>query len=67
MSNPVPLAEQIAAAKREAAMRRRAYPRWVSRGRMTQEKADSEIAAMDAIVATLEAVAGIKKTGDLFG
>lgn len=37
-------------AKRELSMRKRVYPRWVSEGRMSQEKADQEIACMAAIV-----------------
>lgn len=38
-------------AEREAKMRRRVYPRWVSDGRMTQASADKQIAIMDAIAA----------------
>lgn len=41
-------------------MRRRVYPRWVSAQRMTQAAADHEIACMEAIVATLEAMAPLK-------
>lgn len=52
-----PLADQIACARRELSMRRRVYPMWVSTQRMTQAKADHEIACMEAIVATLEAMA----------
>ena len=48
--------EQIDAARRELRMRRRVYPRLVTDGRMTQKKADHEIAAMEAIVATLESL-----------
>lgn len=50
----VSLADQLKCARRELAMRQRAYPQWVSRGRMAQAKADDETAAMAAIVATLE-------------
>ncbi len=39
------------AALREVKMRRRVYPRWVADGRMTQAKADEEIAIMEAIAA----------------
>ncbi len=39
------------AALREVKMRRRVYPRWVAGGRMTQAKADEEIAIMEAIAA----------------
>jgi hypothetical protein len=42
--------QKHAEAKREAAMRRRLYPRWVSEGRMKQEAADTQIAIMEAIV-----------------
>lgn len=37
--------------EREIKMRRRVYPRWVADGRMTQAKADEEIAVMEAILA----------------
>lgn len=44
-------------AKREAAMRRRVYQRWVDEGRhgWTQDRADKEIATMEAIAADYEA------------
>lgn len=50
------LADQIAAVKREIAMRRNVYPRRVAEGRMTQAKADHEVAAMLAVLATLEGI-----------
>lgn len=50
----VPLAEQIKCVKREIAMRKRVYPRWVADGRLIQSKADAEIAVMEAVRATLE-------------
>lgn len=48
--------EKRDAVKREIAMRRRVYPRWVSDGRMTRAKADAEIAVMEAILADYEAL-----------
>lgn len=63
----VSIGDQIREAKRELAMRRSAYPRWVANGRMTQTDADRQTEAMAAIVETLEELAGVKKTGDLFG
>lgn len=51
---PVPLDAQIAAAERELALRRRVYPRWVAAGKMKNEKAVAETAAMTAIVETLK-------------
>lgn len=53
----VALHVQIAAAEREVKQRERVYPRWVEAGRMTQAKADAEIAAMKAIVETLKGLA----------
>jgi len=50
----ISIGEQLACAKREVAMRKGLYPKWVAGERMTQAKADQEIAAMEAIVATLE-------------
>lgn len=52
----VSIADQIKCAKRELAMRRRVYPKWVMQGRMTKEMADHETNAMAAIVETLEAI-----------
>lgn len=57
----VPLAEQIASAKRELALRKRVYPTWVTAKRMNQFKAENEINAMAAIVHTLEGLAGKTK------
>ena len=48
--------QQIAECAREAAMRRGVYPKFVASGRLTQEKADSQIACMDAVIETLKAV-----------
>ena len=50
----IPLGGQLAAARRELALRQRAYPRWVEIGRLTEAKAQLEIASMASIVATLE-------------
>lgn len=46
--------EQIACLDRELGMRRRVYPRWVDAKKMTQEKADREIAVMLDARSTLE-------------
>lgn len=42
-----------ACAAREAEMRRRVYPKFVDSGRMTPDKADSELLQMEAIAALL--------------
>jgi membrane carboxypeptidase/penicillin-binding protein PbpC len=52
----IPLARQIACVERELKMRRRVYARWVQDGRMPQAKADSEMAEMEAVLATLQAL-----------
>lgn len=41
--------EKFETAKREVAYRRRVYARLIANGRMTQQKADREIAVMQAI------------------
>lgn len=50
------LSEQIACVKREIAMRERVYPGQVQRGKLRQGEADYELAAMRAVLATLEAL-----------
>ena len=52
----IPLADQITCVRREIGMRERVYPKWVTGGRMKQEAADRELAAMRAVLATLEAL-----------
>ena len=47
------LTEQIASVRREIAMRERVYPNWVASKKMTQAKADHELAAMRAVLDTL--------------
>jgi hypothetical protein len=54
----VSMDDMIGCAKRELLMRKRVYPRWVADDRMTQEKADKEIAFMAAILEHLLKVAG---------
>jgi hypothetical protein len=52
----ITLDEQIACVRREIAMRKRVYPDWVDRRRMSPQKAQHETAAMEAVLATLERV-----------
>lgn len=57
--NQVPiisLDEQIRCVIREIAMRESAYPRWIKDHRLTQAKADHEIAAMTAVLRTLQSL-----------
>lgn len=41
--------EKLDALEREIRIRRRVYPKWVLQNRMTQKKADEEIAVLEAI------------------
>lgn len=50
------LDDQIKCVRREIGMRERVYGSWVAKGKMRQENADYEIAAMRAVLATLERV-----------
>lgn len=50
----VSLKDQILAVRREVGLRKGVYPNMVRGGRMTQEKADHETAAMEAALVTLE-------------
>jgi len=58
----ITIEDQIKAVEREIGMRRRVYPNWVASKRMSQEKADKEIAAMEAVLETLKQV---QKQGQL--
>lgn len=51
----VTLAQQLAAVEREIIQRKRVYPRLVSIGKMRQQTADHEIAAMKAVAVTVQA------------
>jgi hypothetical protein len=48
---------QIKCIKREIAMRRRLYPRWVMAEKMSATEADAELRTMEAVLQTLEAIA----------
>lgn len=53
----ITLARQIACVRRELALRRAAYPRWITSGRMNADTAEAEIAAMQAVLDTLQRLA----------
>lgn len=57
------LPDQLSAARRELALRRRVYPNWIRANRMSTEKAKHEIEAMEAIVQTLEKVTMLDEAG----
>ena len=52
------LQAQVDCVEREIRKRRQVYPRQVAAGRLTQAKADYEIACMEAVLATLVTVRG---------
>lgn len=54
----VPLNVQVACVRREMAMRRSVYPKWVAAGRMTAADAAHETWAMQAVLDSLCALAG---------
>lgn len=54
---PIPMTAQIACVEREIRMRVAVYGRRVQEGRMKEVTADSELAAMRAVLATLKAIA----------
>ena len=45
--------EKIACAEREIKYRKRVYPNWIEAGRMTRALGNHQIAAMEAVAATL--------------
>lgn len=53
LARTITLDQQIASVRRELAMRHRVYPKWVAAGRMKQDAADHELAAMQAVHDTL--------------
>jgi hypothetical protein len=54
----VSIDDMIGCAKRELLMRKRVYAKWVADGRMTEKKAEDEIAFMSAILDHLLKAAG---------
>jgi hypothetical protein len=53
----ISIEDQLRAARRELKLRERFYPGWIAQGRLTSATADHELAAMRAIVGTLEQLA----------
>jgi hypothetical protein len=54
----VSMDDMIGCAKRELMMRKRVYAKWVDEGRMSEKKAEDEIAFMNAILDHLLKAAG---------
>lgn len=56
LAGPITLEQMIACVRREIAMRKRVYPRWVADGRKARDDAEREIATMQAVHDTLAAL-----------
>jgi hypothetical protein len=54
MTDIITTADKLACARRELAMRRATYPRWVEQNKMSAGKAAHELACMEAIIADYE-------------
>lgn len=50
----VSLADQIKDVGREIGMRKAVYPKWIVSGKMSQDTADKQLAAMSEVYATLK-------------
>ena len=48
--------QKLQSLKRELALRRTAYPKWIASGRMPKAKADYEIEVMESIVADYQEI-----------
>jgi len=63
----ITLAEQIAEAPRELALRRQCYPGWVKAGKLDAGDAYYQLQAMEAIVRTLQRLDVEQRQLSLFG
>lgn len=58
---PVTLPAQIACVEREIRMRQSVYPRWLAAKKMSEAKAEAEIAAMQAVLASMQRFENLTK------
>lgn len=64
----ITLKGQLACAKRELALRKTVYPRFIAQGKMLSSKAVIEVESMAAIVQTLQRLVDAEQAqGSLFG
>ena len=63
----ISLEDQLKEARRELALRRTAYPKFIARGTMTQGQADYHLTVQAAIVETLQRLAEGEAQPSLFG
>lgn len=50
MDDAITLADQVACLRRELALRKSVYPKWVKLGKMTEREADRQIEVMQSIL-----------------
>lgn len=66
-SNPMKsLDDQLACLRRELALRRNVYPKWIESRRMTPDKAAHEIECMEAAIKTIELHIGCRDAAQTF-
>ena len=63
----IALAEQIAEAQRELALRKQCYPAWVKSGKLDAGDAQYQIRCLEAIVRTLRQLDAEQRQLSLFG
>ena len=63
----ISLAEQIAEAQRELALRQQCYPAWVKSGKLDAGHAQYQIRCLEAIVRTLMQIDAEQRQLSLFG
>jgi hypothetical protein len=62
----ITLAEQIAEAQRELALRKQCYPQWIKSGKLDAGEATYQIRCMEAIVRTLMQIDAEQRQLSLF-
>ena len=63
----IALAEQIAEAQRELALRKQCYPQWIKSGKLDAGDAQYQIRCLEAIVRTLMQLDAEQRQMSLFG
>jgi hypothetical protein len=52
----IPIEDQIAEVKREIALRKKVYPKWIEQERITRFEALSRVAVMEAVLESLKSL-----------
>lgn len=64
LPHEVTTADQLKEAKRELALRKSVYPKWIFANKISREQADWQIAIMETIVNTLEKLMMLEQVSD---